>query len=254
LARGAEVPAPPVDIRAMDAVIFDLDGVVTSTATVHAEAWKRLFDEYLLARAGRLGEPFEPFDLESDYRRFIDGKPRQEGVRSFLASRGIELPLGAPDDPEGTETVWGLGNRKNRYFHEALERTGPSPYPTTLELIADLRARGVRTAIASSSRNCIPVLEAAGIRDLFDVKVDGIDLADAGLAGKPDPALFLEAARRLGVDPGRAAVVEDALSGVEAGRRGNFGLVIGLDRGAGHDALLAAGADVVVSDLAEVAP
>ena len=237
----------------MEAVIFDLDGVVTRTAEVHAEAWKRLFDEYLAARSRCRGEPFEPFDRRSDYLRFVDGKPRYEGVASFLASRGIELPLGSPDDPEERETVCGLGNRKNRYFQETLERTGAAPYPTTIELIARLRERGVRTAIVSSSRNCVAVLEAAAIRELFEVKVDGLDAAELGLAGKPDPALFLEAARRLDVEPAHAAVVEDAISGVEAGRRGRFGLVIGVDRAGQHKALAAAGADLVVADLGEVA-
>jgi len=237
----------------MEAVIFDLDGVVTRTAEVHAEAWKRLFDEYLAARGRRLGERFEPFDRRSDYLRFVDGKPRYEGVASFLASRGIELPLGSPDDLDERETVCGLGNRKNRYFQETLERTGAAPYPTTIELIARLRKRGVRTAIVSSSRNCVAVLEAAAIRELFDVKVDGLDAAELGLAGKPDPALFLEAARLLDVEPADAAVVEDAISGVEAGRRGHFGLVIGLDRAGQHEALVAAGADLVVADLGEVA-
>lgn len=244
--------APAATLGAMEAVIFDLDGVVTRTAVVHREAWKQLFDEYLAARAERLGQPFKPFDRHEDYNRFIDGKPRQEGVASFLTSRGIELPRGSPDDSEETETVWGLGNRKNRYFLEALATSDPAPYRTTVELIGKLRERGVRTAVASSSRNCVPVLEAAGVRELFDVKVDGVDLAELGLPGKPDPALFLEAARRLGVDPGRAAVVEDAVSGVEAGRRGRFGLVVGVDRAAQHEALAAAGADLVVEDLAEV--
>jgi len=236
----------------MEAVIFDLDGIVTRTAEVHAEAWKQLFDEYLAARGRRLGEPFEPFDRRSDYLRFVDGKPRYEGVVSFLASRGIELPLGSPDDAEERETVCGLGNRKNRYFHDALKRTGAAPYPTTIELIARLRERGVRTAIVSSSRNCVAVLEVAGIRGLFEVKVDGVDAAELGLAGKPDPALFLEAARRLGVEPAHAAVVEDAISGVEAGRRGRFGLVIGVDRARQHEVLAAAGADLVVADLGEI--
>lgn len=237
----------------MEAVIFDLDGVVTRTAEVHAEAWKQLFDEYLAARARRLGKPFEPFDRRSDYLRFVDGKPRYEGVVSFLASRGIELPLGSPEDAEERETACGLGNRKNRYFQDALERTGAAPYPTTIELIARLRERGVRTAVVSSSRNCVAVLEAAGIRGLFEVKVDGVDAAELGLAGKPDPALFLEAARRLGIEPARAAVVEDAISGVEAGRRGRFGLVIGVDRARQHEVLEAAGADLVVADLGEIA-
>ena len=243
---------PAADLGAMEAVIFDLDGVVTRTADVHAEAWKQLFDEYLVVRARRFGEPFEAFDSRSDYRRFVDGKPRYAGIASFLASRGIELPFGSPDDSEERETVCGLGNRKNRYFLEALERTGAHTYATTLQLIAKLRARGVRTAIVSSSRNCVAVLEAAGIRELFEVKVDGVDAAELGLTGKPDPALFLEAARRLGVEPVHAAVVEDAISGVEAGRQGRFGFVVGVDRAQQREALTAAGADLVVGDLAEV--
>jgi trehalose 6-phosphate phosphatase len=247
------VAAAASDLGAMKAVIFDLDGVVTRTAEVHAEAWKQLFDEYLAARARRPGEPFRPFDGTSDYRRFVDGKPRYEGVSSFLESRGIELPLGSPDDPEERETVCGLGNRKNRYFQNALARKGAEPYPSTLALIARLRERGVRTAIVSSSRNCAAVLKAAGIGDLFDAKVDGADAAEHGLAGKPDPAVFIDAARRLGVDPAHAAVVEDAIAGVEAGRRGGFGLVVGVARGAQSEALAAAGADVVVGDLGELA-
>ena len=247
------MPAPSPSLDAMEAVIFDLDGVVTRTAEVHAEAWKQLFDEYLAARARRVGEPFEPFDRRSDYLRFVDGKPRFDGVASFLASRGIALPRGSPADPEERETVSGLGNRKNRYFLTALERSGAPTYPTTIALIARLHERGVRTAIVSSSRNCVAVLEAAGIRELFEVKVDGVDAAELGLPGKPDPAVFLEAARRLGVEPAHAAVVEDAISGVEAGRRGRFGLVIGVDRAAQREALAAAGADLVVADLAEVA-
>jgi trehalose 6-phosphate phosphatase len=237
----------------MEAVIFDLDGVVTRTAELHAQAWKQLFDEYLEARARRHGEPFRPFDPASDYRRFVDGRPRYEGVVSFLRSRGIELPFGSPGDPEERETVCGLGNRKNRYFRAALARTGGDPYPTTLELISALRERGVRTAVVSSSRNCAAVIEAAGIGELFDAKVDGIDAAELGMPGKPEPALFLEAARRLGVDPAHAAVVEDAIAGVEAGRRGGFALVVGVDRGAQFDALTTAGADIVVADLAELA-
>jgi beta-phosphoglucomutase family hydrolase len=238
---------------AMDAVIFDLDGVVTRTADIHADAWKRLFDSYLEARARRLAEPFRPFDIQSDYRRFVDGKPRYEGVRSFLASRGIELPFGGPEDNPDRESVCGLGKRKDLLFRDALARTAGNPYPTSLELIAALRRRGVPTAIVSSSRNCEAVLEAAGIRELFDVKVDGVDAADLGLPGKPDPGVFLEAASRLGVAPARAAVVEDALAGVEAARRGGFGLVVGVDRANQAAALAAAGADVVVGDLAELA-
>lgn len=245
-------PAAATDLSAVEAVIFDLDGVVTRTAGLHAEAWKQLFDEYLAARARKLGEAFRPFDLQSDYRRFVDGKPRYDGVAGFLASRGIELPFGSPEDAEELETICGLGNRKNHHFRAALARTGGDPYPTTLALIAALRERGVRTAIVSSSRNCEAVLDAAGIQQLFDAKVDGVVAAELGLPGKPDPAVFLTAARRLGVDPAHAAVVEDALAGVEAGRRGGFGLVVGVDRAGQAEALAAAGADVVVDDLAEL--
>ena len=241
------------DLGAMEAVIFDLDGVVTRTAEVHAQAWKQLFDEYLAARARRLGEPFGPFDRRSDYRRFVDGKPRYDGVASFLASRGIELPFGSPDDPEERETVCGLGNRKNRYFLEALATTGADPYPTTLELIAKLRERGVRTAIVSSSRNCAAVLEAAGIRELFDAKVDGVDAAELGLAGQARPA----ALPRGGAPPRRRSGARGGGRGRDLGRRGRpagrLRLVVGVDRAAQLEALAAAGADVVVGDLAEVA-
>jgi beta-phosphoglucomutase family hydrolase len=249
----AEHAAVATDLGALKAVIFDLDGVVTRTTELHADAWKRLFDEYLANRAARTGGPFRPFDLGSDYRRFVDGKPRYDGVANFLGSRGIELPLGSPADPPGRETVCGLGNQKDRYFRAALAAKGGDPYPTTLELIIALRRRGVRTAIVSSSRNCEAVLEAVGIQELFDAKVDGVDAARLDLPGKPDPAVFLEAARRLGVDPAHAAVVEDAIPGVEAGRRGRFALVVGVDRVHQPEVLTAAGADVVVSDLAELA-
>jgi alpha,alpha-trehalase len=247
------MPAAAINLGAMAAVIFDLDGVVTRTAGLHAEAWKRLFDEYLEGRACRIGEPFRPFDLRSDYRSFVDGRPRYDGVASFLASRRIELPLGSLDDPPECETVCGLGNRKDRYFRAALAAKGVDPYPTTLVLIGALRTRGVRTAVVSSSRNCEAVLEAAGIEELFDAKVDGLDAAELGLPGKPDPAVFIEAARRLGVSPTEAAVVEDAIAGVEAGRRGGFALVVGVDRAGQSDALRAAGAHVVVRDLEEMA-
>jgi alpha,alpha-trehalase len=183
----------------------------------------------------------------------VDGRPRYDGVASFLASRRIELPLGSLDDPPECETVCGLGNRKDRYFRAALAAKGVDPYPTTLVLIGALRTRGVRTAVVSSSRNCEAVLEAAGIEELFDAKVDGLDAAELGLPGKPDPAVFIEAARRLGVSPTEAAVVEDAIAGVEAGRRGGFALVVGVDRAGQSDALRAAGAHVVVRDLEEMA-
>lgn len=235
-----------------DAVIFDLDGVVTQTAAVHAAAWKRLFDEYLRQRAERSGDPFRPFDLDADYARHVDGKPRYDGVRDFLASRGIELPWGDPSDPPEQETVCGLGNRKNAFFNAEVREHGVRTFPSTIEVIRQLHAAGIRTGLMSSSKNTAMVLDVTGTTDLFEVRVDGVVAAEVGLPGKPDPAMYLEAARRMGVDAARSVVVEDALSGVEAGRRGGFGLVIGVDRLGQAAALRAAGADVVVDDLAEV--
>jgi beta-phosphoglucomutase family hydrolase len=250
-----------------EGVIFDLDGVVTQTAAVHAAAWKRLFDGYLSERAARDGEspavapesagreiddPFRPFDLDADYARYVDGKPRYDGVRDFLASRGIELPWGDPSDPPETETVCGLGNRKNALFNAEVREHGVETYPSTIELIRHLQEAGIRVGLMSSSKNTAMVLDVTGTTDLFEVRVDGVVAAEVGLPGKPDPAMYLEAARRLGVDAARSVVVEDALSGVEAGHRGGFGLVIGVDRLGQADALRAAGADVVVDDLAEV--
>lgn len=236
----------------LDAVVFDTDGVVTDTASVHAAAWKRMFDGYLEGRAARTGEPFVPFDAEEEYLRHVDGRPRYDGVRTFLASRGIELPDGEPDDPPDRETVCGLGNRKNDYFLAHLRERGAEPYPSTVALVRQLQARGIRTAAISASRNMAEVLDAAGLAELFEVRVDGVIAGQEDLPGKPDPAVFLEAARRLGVEPGRAAVVEDAIAGVEAGRRGGFALVVGVDRAGHADALAAAGADVVVEDLGEL--
>lgn len=252
-APGAWSPDVPDQVGAdqVRAVIFDTDGVVTRTATVHEEAWRALFDRYLQTRARVVGEAFVPFGAD-DYRRYVDGKPRFDGVASFLGSRNIELPWGSPNDHPDEETVCGLGNRKNRYFLDELRRTGAAPYESTLVLVRHLRDVGVPTAVVSASENCAAVLEAAGATGLFSVRVDGLDAARLGLAGKPDPALFLEAARRLGEEPAGCTVVEDALAGVEAGRRGGFGVVIGVDR-TGHPADLAEhGADVVVPDLAWV--
>jgi beta-phosphoglucomutase family hydrolase len=239
-------PAIPLD--RVDAVVFDTDGVLTDTASVHAAAWKRLFDEYLRQRADRLGEPFRPFE-EVDYLRYVDGKPRYDGVAGFLASRGIALPWGDPSDPPSHQTVCGLGNSKNRYFLEHLREHGVDAFPSSVAFVRELGANGVRTAVVSASRNMRAVLDAAGIRGLFDVEVDGVDAARLGLAGKPDPALFLEAASRLEVPPARAAVVEDALAGVEAGRRGGFAVVVGVDRAGQAAELAARGASVVVDDL-----
>jgi trehalose 6-phosphate phosphatase len=241
------------DDRTLEAVIFDLDGVVTRTASLHAAAWKQLFDAYLAARAAQRGEPFQPFDADADYHRYVDGKPRYEGVRSFLESRGIALHYGDPADPPERETVCGLGNRKNAIFQELLARGGVEIFESSVALIRDLKARGVKVALVSSSKNTSAVLESARLSDLFEVQVDGIEAARLGLKGKPHPDTFLEAARQLGVEPARAAVVEDAIAGVAAGRAGGFGLVIGVARSGDGAALQASGADVVVGDLAELA-
>lgn len=237
---------------AFDAVLLDLDGVVTDTAALHAAAWKQLFDAYLAERSARNGKRQAPFDTEEDYRTFVDGKPRHEGVRSFLGSRGIELPYGTPDDAPGTETVCGLGNRKDELFHQRLKRDGATPIASSVEFVRKLRSQGFKTAVVSSSRNCAAILDAVGISELFDAQVDGVDAARLGLKGKPHPDTFLDAARRLGVEPARAVVVEDAIAGVQAGRNGRFGCVVGVDR-TGHGAALAEkGADVVVTRLSEI--
>jgi len=241
-----------IDPDRFDAVIFDMDGVITDTAGVHAQAWKRLFDDFLRQHAETTGAPFEPFDIEHDYLRYVDGKARHDGVRSFLASRAIELPEGADDDPPEAETVHGLGTRKNGYFIAAIEEDGVEVFPAAVVLVRALRQAGVATAIISASRNAASVLAAAGVDTLFDVRVDGDTAAELGLAGKPDPAVFLEAARRVGVEPARAVVVEDAESGVAAGAAGGFGLVLGVEHSERPERLLEAGAGVVVTDLAQV--
>ncbi|WP_019568312.1 trehalose-phosphatase [Thioalkalivibrio sp. ALMg13-2] len=236
------------------AVLFDMDGVVTDTARAHAAAWKRLFDEFLEARAERFGETFEPFDADAEYRRYVDGRPRAEGIRTFLDARGIELPAGSDEDgPEAeAETVAGLGRRKNRYFHAWLEANRVQPLPGTLRLLDVLRRGGIPTAVFSSSRNVEAVLRSAGLLDAFDVRVDGNELARLDIPGKPDPAMLLEAARRLGVAPQECAVLEDAGSGVEAAVRGRFRPVIGMAGPDRADALLELGADLVVRDAAEL--
>jgi trehalose 6-phosphate phosphatase len=236
----------------LDAVIFDMDGVVTETATVHASAWKRLFDTFLKQRAEATGEPFVEFDEKADYERYVDGKNRYDGVRSFLESRGITLPDGSPSDPPGSDTVCAMGNDKDTYFLADVRENGVRPYESTLRLIRDLRAKGIKIGLVSASRNAEEVLRGAGAIDLFDERVDGVVAAELNLPGKPRPDTFCEAARRLGVEPARAAVVEDALSGVAAGRAGDFGLVVGVARAGQQDALLQAGADVAVADLAEL--
>ncbi|MEU0029243.1 beta-phosphoglucomutase family hydrolase [Streptomyces sp. NPDC006335] len=235
----------PEEIKAC---LFDLDGVVTRTAVVHAAAWKEMFDAFLRAREG---EHFRPFD-DHDYDEYVDGLPRADGVRTFLASRGIELPDGKPDDPPGAETVHGLGNRKNALVLEKIRTDGVEAYDDTLAYIRAARAQGLRTAIVSSSANCRDVLRAIDAEDLFDVRVDGVVAAERGLPGKPRPDTFLAAARDLGLDAPRSAVFEDALAGMDAGRSGGFGYVVGLDRVGQTDALYEHGADIVVKGLAEL--
>lgn len=239
-----------VTADAFDAVLFDLDGVITRTARLHAGAWKQAFDEFLSQRQG--SAPITRFDKDADYTNYVDGKPRYAGVQGFLDSRGIVVDPGDPSDPPGKATVWGIANRKNALFEQALREDHVEVYDGTLRWIRHLRGNGIKVAAVSSSRHCAAILDNAGIAGLFDVRVDGTTAARLGLRGKPAPDLFLKAAERLGVRPERAVVVEDALAGVEAGRAGGFGLVIGVDRGNGADALHQHGAGVVVSDLAEM--
>ena len=233
--------------RKFDGAVFDLDGVITFTAATHAASWKRMFDGFLQRRAEERGEPFVPFDAEGDYLTYVDGKPRIDGVKSFLASRGIELPEGAADEAPSDETAWGLGNRKNEAFREVLESEGVEVDRDAVAFVRALRDRGVRVAVASSSKNCGPILERAGLEDLFEARVDGVVSEELGLAGKPAPDIFLEAADRLGVSPDRALVVEDAIAGVAAGKAGAFGLVVGIDRRDVGQDLRKNGADLILT-------
>ena len=235
-----------------DAVIFDLDGVITKTALVHSSAWKKMFDEYLLEREKKHGEPFREFNHEKDYLPYVDGKPRYKGVESFLQSRGINIPFGEPEDEPRKETVCGLGNRKNEAFNEVLERDGVQVYETTVALIRELKEKGIRVGVASSSKNCKAVLERAGILDLFETRVDGVVSAELGLKGKPEPDIFTVAADNLGVTYDKSVVVEDAVSGVQAGSKGNFGFVLGIAREENEKELKLNGADIVVKDIGEI--
>jgi beta-phosphoglucomutase family hydrolase len=236
----------------VNACLFDLDGVLTKTAKVHAAAWKQMFDSYLQERAARSGDPVEPFDPVADYDEYVDGKPRYEGVESFLASRGIDLPRGEPTDPPEAETIDGLGNRKNEIVLRLIREQGVEPYEGSVRYVKAARDAGMRRAVVSSSTNCRDVLVAAGIEDLFEVRIDGVVAEGRHLAGKPAPDTFLAAAESFETDPAKAAVFEDALAGVAAGRAGNFGFVVGVDRAGQAQALREHGADVVVSDLAEL--
>jgi beta-phosphoglucomutase family hydrolase len=235
-----------------DAILLDLDGVITDTANMHAVCWQQMFDEYLQRRATERGEAFRPFDLATDYRLYVDGKPRFDGVRDFLTSRGIQLPEGSPDDPPQAETVGGLGNRKNDLVNKVIEEVGVEPYEGTVKLIQQLRHQGFKIAVVTSSQNCEAVLKAAKLDRFFEVRVDGNMIHAQHLAGKPAPDTFVMAAKLLGVEPTRAVVIEDAISGVQAGRDGNFGLVIGVARKGNADELRHHGAQLVVHDLGEL--
>lgn len=236
----------PETIRAC---LFDMDGVLTDTASVHAEAWKRMFDEYLRER---LGPDAEPFDIARDYGQYVDGKPRQDGVRDFLASRGIELPEGTADDPPEANTIHGVGKRKNVLVLQLIEERGVDVYEGSVRFVDAARAAGLKTAVVSSSANTKLILDRAGIADRFEARVDGVTLATEHIKGKPAPDSFLRAAELLGVQPAEAAVFEDALAGVAAGHAGGFGVTVGVDRHGQPDALREHGADVVVSDLEEL--
>lgn len=238
--------------KAVHACLFDLDGVLTDTASVHKKAWKAMFDDYLRHRAERDGEPFVAFDSHDDYLQYVDGKPRQDGVRSFLRSRGIDLPDGNPDDPPDAETVAGLGNRKNEMFQKVLHDDGIEAFSGSRRYLEAVAAAGLGIAVVSSSANTRQVLDVTGLSRFVQQRVDGVTLRDEHIAGKPAPDSFLRAAQLLGVEPAAAAVFEDALAGVAAGRNGHFGYVVGVDRADQAAQLRDSGADVVVSDLAEL--
>jgi beta-phosphoglucomutase family hydrolase len=250
----ADPTAHAVDIEAYRAWLFDLDGVLTKTADVHAAAWKQTFDELLEQEAARSGRSFEPFDPDADYARYVDGEPREDGVRNFLAARGITLPEGSDGDPPDALTVKGVATRKNALVLQMLEHQGVAVYDGAIALVKELRSHEILVGVVSASENTQAVLESAAIADLFDTRVDGKVVKQHHLAGKPAPDSYLVGAKVLGVDPGQAVVVEDALAGVEAGRAGHFGLVVGVDHHGRADELRAHGADVVVTDLAALLP
>lgn len=252
------MPFSGIDMRMLglpdkiDALLFDMDGVLTQTAKVHAAAWKEAFDAFLRQRAQECGDEFVPFDQVADYDRYVDGMPREDGVRSFLKSRGIELPEGSPDDPPGAETIHGIGNDKNQRVLKLIKEHGVEAYTGSVRYVREAQRAGLRRAVVSSSTNTREVLAAAKIDDLFDAVIDGVVAQEQHLHGKPAPDTFLAGARALGVEPSQAVVFEDALAGVAAGRAGKFGYVVGVDRVGQRDELKEHGADVVVSDLAEL--
>ncbi|MGV0794023.1 beta-phosphoglucomutase family hydrolase [Mycolicibacterium sp. XJ1819] len=247
--RGVPVLGLPAQIRA---ALFDLDGVLTDTASVHKKAWKVMFDEFLRAHAKRTGEPFVPFDAAADYLRYVDGRKREDGVRAFLASRGIALPDGQPGDPAATETVYGLGNRKNEMFQQTLRTEGIVVFEGSRRYLEAVAAAALSIAVVSSSANTRQVLEQTGLDKFVQHRVDGVVMREQNIKGKPAPDSFLRAAELLGVAPAEAAVFEDAIAGVAAGRAGDFGYVVGVDRVGQADALRRNGADIVVTDLAEL--
>lgn len=243
-----------IDFTRYHALLLDLDGVITRTDVLHAAAWKRLFDDYLAQEARATSRPVQPFDAKTDYRLYLDGKPRKDGVKSFLDSRGMAIPLGSPTDGADSPTIHGLARRKDEHFEALLRQTGVQVYAGTARFLGLAKAHGLKTAVVSASHHCKEVLDASGLAALFDARVDGHDLDRLPLRGKPAPDTFLEAARRLRVPPDRAIVVEDAQAGVEAARTGGFGLVIGVNRRDQAEALRRQGAGVVVNDLAELLP
>ena len=236
------------------ACLFDLDGVLTDTASVHRKAWKAMFDAYLRVLSERTGEPFVPFDIAADYQTYIDGKKREDGVRSFLAARGLTLPDGDPDDDPSTESVYGLGNRKNELFQQTIQQDGVKVFDGSRRYLEAVTAAGLTVAVVSSSANTREVLEVTGLDKFVQQRVDGVTMRQENIAGKPAPDSFLRAAELLGVKPAEGAVFEDALAGVEAGRGGDFGFVVGVDRVGQAEALRGKGADIVVTDLAELLP
>jgi beta-phosphoglucomutase family hydrolase len=232
--------------------LFDLDGVLTKTAKVHAAAWKQMFDSFLRDRSAHDGTPFVPFDPVADYDDYVDGKPREDGTRDFLAARNITLPAGTPDDAPDAQTIHGLGNRKNEILLAMIRSDGVEAYDGSVRYVRAVRDAGLRRAVVSSSANCRDVLRAAQIEDLFEARIDGVTIERDQLRGKPAPDTFLAGAKALGLEAAEAVVFEDALAGVEAGRAGKFGYVVGVDRAGQADALREHGADVVVQDLAEL--
>lgn len=242
----------PVNPDKFDAVLFDLDGVITDTARMHAACWKVMFNTYLKRRAEKSGEEFISFEIDTDYLEYVDGKPRYDGVRDFLASRDIVLEEGTPDSPATEESVCGLGNRKNELVNLRIQMHGINVFQSSVDFVDYIISSGLKTAIVSSSANSRTILKTAEIIDLFPVIVDGVTAKEKNLGGKPSPDMFLHAAEELGVEPGRCVVIEDAISGVQAGRNGNFGLVIGIARKENKEELIENGADIVLNDLGDI--